>query len=93
LRPFAVKESIKTITFAKLAKKYDIQDIDLLQIDTEGYDKEIFDQIWTAGFRPHIIKLETLYLLHMVILELIGLLSTNGYSCFLQGEDLIAIKQ
>jgi len=92
LKPHAVKESVKTITFAKLVEKYDIKKIDLLQMDTEGYDKEIFDQIWLTGFRPSIIKLEILYLLHMVILELMGLLQANGYSCRLQGEDLVAVR-
>lgn len=92
LKLFAVQEPVTTMTFASLAKKYDITQIDLLQIDTEGYDKEIFDQIWLAGFRPSIIKLETLYLQHMVILELISLLNASGYSSSLQGEDLLAVK-
>jgi FkbM family methyltransferase len=92
LAPYAVQEPIKTITFAALAEKHQITHIDLLQIDTEGYDKVIFDQIWLAGFRPSIIKLETLYLLHMTILELLALLDANGYLCTLQGEDLIAAR-
>ncbi|HSX43299.1 MAG TPA: FkbM family methyltransferase [Candidatus Saccharimonadales bacterium] len=93
LKPYAVQEPVTTMTFPKLVEKHHITNIDLLQIDTEGYDKEIFDQIWTAGFRPGLIKFEILYLQHMVILELIGLLSANGYACSVQGEDLIVVKQ
>ncbi len=92
LKPHAVKELVSTMTFAKLVDKYAIKRIDLLQIDTEGYDKEIFDDIWAAGFRPSIIKLEILYIVHMEILELTQLLTGNGYICFIQGEDLIAVQ-
>jgi FkbM family methyltransferase len=62
LKPHAVKESIRTITFKKLVDKHGIKQIDIFQSDTEGYDKDIFDQLWAAGFRPHIIKLEALYI-------------------------------
>lgn len=90
LKQHAVQQQVQTITFAALAKKHRITTIDLLQIDTEGYDKEIFDQIWAAGFRPSLIKLEILHLTYMVILELQNLLDSNGYTYTIVGGDLVA---
>lgn len=92
LKDHSVTETIKTSTFASLVDKYHITGIDVLQIDAEGYDKEIFDQIWAAGFRPSLIKIEINYLLYVVIRDLKYLLETNGYHCFLQSDDLIAVQ-
>lgn len=92
LNKHIVKEKIATITFQKLAEKYSIKNIDLLQIDTEGYDKQIFDQIWQAGFRPSLIKLEINYMPYKDIKDLRWLLENSGYNCFYQGDDLIAVN-
>jgi FkbM family methyltransferase len=92
LRQHTVQEKIRTMTFAELAEKQKLTQMDLLQIDTEGYDRIIFDQIWAAGFRPVIIKLEALYMQYMEILELQYMLGQEGYICTLQGEDIIAYR-
>lgn len=92
LKPHAVTQTIQTMNFATLVDKHHITGIDLLQIDTEGYDKEIFDQVWAAGFRPSLIKIEVNYLLYVVIRDLRQLLLENSYHCFLQGDDLIAVR-
>jgi FkbM family methyltransferase len=57
LKAFAVTQPVTTTRFESLVKKYQLAAIDILQIDAEGYDKEIFDQIWAANFRPNLIHL------------------------------------
>lgn len=92
LREHMVSEQITTMTFASLAQKHHITHIDLYQSDTEGYDKVIFDQVWQAGFRPSIIKLEINYMYYHVIRDLFHLLGTAGYTCFYEDDDMVAVK-
>ena len=92
LRQHMVMQPITTMTIASLVKKHDITHIDLFQSDTEGYDKVVFDQVWSAGFRPSIIKLEINYMYYHVIRDVFYLLVNTGYTCFYEGDDLVAVK-
>jgi FkbM family methyltransferase len=92
LKEFSVKQSIRTTTFESLARKHSLKQIDILQIDAEGYDKEIFDQVWEANFRPSIIKVEVNYLTYVAIKELKAKLETYNYKCFFERDDLVAAK-
>lgn len=92
LKPHIVKQSIKTMPFKKLVEKHKITDINLVQIDTEGYDKIVFDQIWQAGFRPELIKLEINYLTYKTIKDLRWMFQNNGYAAFYEGDDMIAVN-
>lgn len=92
LKPYAVTEPVKTTRFETLVKKYGITEIDILQIDAEGYDKDIFDQVWEANFRPGIIKLEINYLTSVEIKDLSYFLEANGYQCFTERFDIVAVK-
>ena len=92
LKEHSVTEQIQTSTFATLAKKNKIADIDILQIDAEGFDKVIFDQIWEENFRPGLVKIEVNYLTYVAIKEIKTLLETYGYTCSFERDDLIAIR-
>lgn len=92
LSQHAIAETIATMTFASLASKHNLGHIDIFQSDTEGYDKVIFDQVWQAGFRPSIIKLEINYMYYHVIRSLYYQLTSAGYQCFYQDDDIIAVK-
>lgn len=92
LAAHSITQSVRTTTIDALVTKYNIERIDLLQIDVEGFDKEVFDQVWQAGFRPELIKIEVNYLTYVVIKELRDLLEADGYGCFFQRDDMIATK-
>jgi len=92
LKEYSVTEQIRTTTFATLAKKNRIADIDILQIDAEGFDKIVFDQIWAENFRPKLVKIEVNYLTYVSIKEVKTLLETYGYKCSFERDDLIAVR-
>lgn len=92
LRAYSEQEPIRTTTFETLVNKHNLRKIDILQIDAEGYDKEVFDQVWTANFRPSLIKIEVNYLTYVAIKGLKAMLETHKYNCFFERDDMIAVK-
>ena len=57
-----VVEKVRCITFKQLLDKYQITDIDLLQIDAEGYDFEILKSIDFSTIRPRFVNYERVLL-------------------------------
>jgi FkbM family methyltransferase len=55
---YAEKVDVKCITFENLLKKHKIKKFDILSIDTEGHDYQIFKQIDLKKHRPKLIRLE-----------------------------------
>lgn len=53
-----IDETIKTLTFTALLNKYEINEINILHIDTEGHDYEILKTIDFETIRPDIIIYE-----------------------------------
>lgn len=56
----AVIESVTVdcLTFSELASRHRIERIDVLAVDTEGFDFEILKMAFEAGFRPTLVKYE-----------------------------------
>jgi len=90
---FSVKETVNTISVTDLIKKHNIDWIDLLQIDCEGYDYEIFKEIWSKDFRPTVIKVEKVYFSTEQIKETFDLLTEAGYTSRIIGDDIVAFKE
>lgn len=53
-----IEEVAEGITFQTLIERYNVNNIDLLQIDTEGYDSEIIKMIPFEKNKPKIIHFE-----------------------------------
>jgi len=53
-----LSEEVPCLTFQELIEQQGIQRLDLLQIDTEGYDREILAMVDFERFRPPIIRFE-----------------------------------
>lgn len=49
---------VPCVTFQTLLNKHEINYFDIIQIDAEGHDFEIFDQIDIQKYRPKLIRLE-----------------------------------
>ena len=64
---------------SQLLKKYKIDRINILQIDTEGYDYDIIFSINFKQIRPDIIIFEYLHLTYYQCFALINLLEENDY--------------
>ena len=86
------KLQVNTLTFNDFTTKYNITNIDILVIDTEGYECEILKQIDLSHFTPHVIILE--FHNHSDIDKSIikNILQKYKYNYSLLGPDIIAIK-
>ena len=88
-----VTETVKCVTFESLKQKHDINKIDILQIDAEGYDFNIFQQIWVSGIRPKIICVEVVRMSLGDQKILRETLLGEGYQVKREGDNWIAAKE
>lgn len=88
-----VKELVNCITFNSLMKKYNVEHINILQIDTEGYDYDIIKLIDFDRFRPDMILLEYLHLTYYQYFAAINLLRSRNYSVYRNrgSMDMLAV--
>ena len=79
--PDAVMEAfeVRAVTFEQLLAEHKMSGLDVLQIDTEGYDAEIIRMIPFARLRPTIINFEILNLSKADIEAVYTLLMNEGY--------------
>jgi|SaaInlV_100m_DNA_2_1039680.scaffolds.fasta_scaffold19128_2 FkbM family methyltransferase len=81
------EEEIKTITFDSLVEG--VNQIDLLHIDTEGYDLEIIKSIDFNKITPSMILYEHKHLENPM--EAVDYLKNLGYGCYSMPTDTLAI--
>lgn len=91
LVPMMVKEKIRTMTLKTLVKKHDLQDVNFVQIDTEGYDFKIFMQM-DGLINPDLIKVEIAHITYTNAVYMQYVLEQKGYKVFIDGYDLIAYR-
>ena len=83
---------IDSINFKELIEQYDFQKLDLLVLDTEGYDDVLITNfIQNTDIRPFII-LEWIHIKKNKAEELIELLKDNNYRFLKLNKDLICIQ-
>jgi FkbM family methyltransferase len=93
-RDAPVKEiQVPTIVVSALLAKHQVQSIDLLQIDTEGYDYVIMKMFLETGINPSIIRFEYPLLSRTELQECLAALASRGYQAHKQGVDIIAFKR
>ncbi len=84
------KEKIKCISFKKLLLKHKIKKIDLLHIDTEGYDYEIIKLIPFDHLKPAMILYEHTHLSPLDTKKCLALLKKLNYSIIPMRKDTLA---
>ena len=84
------EQTINGITFDTLVKKYNIKKIDVLQIDTEGYDLIVLEQI-IPRFKPKFIKVEQRHLKRSDKVKMKQLLTKHNYKYKRIGLDYICL--
>jgi FkbM family methyltransferase len=89
-----VAQTVPALSFGELVRQYGVTHIDLLQIDTEGYDFEIVKMANIDEFRPKIVSFEH-GLQHGVMSretfrECTEYLLGRGYHMLIQEYDAIA---
>lgn len=83
---------VPVLTIESLIKKLDAKNIDIITIDTEGYDFEIIKTIDFKFIKPLIILYEHRHLSKQDYRQSIKLFSQNNYSTYSEyGSDTIAV--
>jgi len=85
---------VKCISFHRLIREYDIDEIDLLLIDTEGYDFNILMDIDFERYKPRIIRFEhgvrNEIMTHVQFLTICERLNNYGYQIIAESYDATA---
>lgn len=86
-----MEEKVSAITFSELISKHDLQFVQLIHIDTEGYDYELIKLLDFTKIRPKLLLFEHKHLSHKDYVECLQLLKRVGYRCVYFGSDTMAI--
>ncbi len=84
---------VKGTTLQFLLAKHKIDKVNLLQIDTEGYDFEIIRYAFDAGVFPDIINYEHCWLVPNIRYQCKQMLDRYGYQFLEVGKDTLAVRQ
>lgn len=85
------KIEVETISFKTLLRRYNIKNINLLQIDTEGFDYEIIKMFDFEKYHPKLINYESRHLSDSERIKCEILLESKGYTLFKYKGDTCAI--
>lgn len=88
-----ITEEIQCITLSSLLEKNHVDSINVLLIDTEGYDFEILKQVDYKKNKPQVIIYEYEHLSFKDYKQSLHLLKQNGYKCYKDNLDIIAIQK
>ena len=88
-----VREEVKAITFDELIQRHHITTLDLILIDTEGYDLNILKMIDFSRFRPKLVIYEHKHLSADDKTTASSLLKSNGYAIHSAGENNAAVRR
>lgn len=93
---YIIEEKVKCISLDDLIQIHQIQHLDLLQIDTEGYDSEIILNIDFNKMKPSIINFEY-YIPQTMTKEtfnqVLKVLKENGYEIWQETNDITAYQR
>ncbi len=91
-----VKETVPAVTFDELLEQNGVKAFDLLQIDTEGYDREILAMVDLQKHRPAIIRFEhglpDCIMTVAQFKECTGRLMDHGYLIVTEPYDAVAYQ-
>jgi len=85
--------TVQTKSPKTLLKEYEVEKIDFLQIDTEGFDYEIIKLFFLSGVFPNIINYENINLSGEDRTECKNYLFTNGYKYLDVGIDVLVLHE
>ena len=91
-----ISEAVQCISLDQLIRENDLSSIDLLQIDTEGYDYEIISAIDFSLVKPKLIHFEhglpKNIMSRQNLDKLRDLLHSNGYELWMKEWDALAYR-
>jgi FkbM family methyltransferase len=84
---------VPCITFETLMLKHNISKFDILQIDAEGHDYEIFQQIDLDKYKPKILHIEWMHLSNEEKRCMIDIFNAHDYLYEITGQDVNAMSR
>ena len=84
---------VRAMPLMKVVEKSKFKIIDLLQIDTDGFDYEVLKMFDFQLFKPILVQFEYIHLSKEDYENSLRLLSKNGYITIKKKNDIIAIKK
>lgn len=90
---YITEELVECISAETLIKKYSLEMIDWLQIDTEGFDFEIIKMFNIDITRPEVIVYENLHFTPSLQDECLNYLAGKGYLCRNFGPNTLAMRK
>jgi FkbM family methyltransferase len=93
LNDIVSEETVKALTFNDFVRKYSVEKIDVLQIDTEGYDWKILQQIDLYKWNIGLIQIEIINLMPCDRSRVFSYLGAAGYLLNYDGMDVTAVRR
>jgi FkbM family methyltransferase len=90
IRPFLETLQVAVKPLGKILENHQIKTIDLLQVDTEGYDFVVLQSLDFGTHRPRVIFVEHKHLSDQDRRAMLRILVTNGYTVRDCGGDFFA---
>ncbi len=87
-----VTTAVPALTFDSLCAKHGVDAVDLLLVDTEGYDHEILRSIDFANHRPRLVIYEHFHLAAAERAECRTELERQGYEAIEEGLDTFCLR-
>jgi len=87
------EELIPAMHLMKVIKNYNINSVDLLQIDTEGFDSEVIKMFDFTSLQPALIQYEHVHISKKERLDTQSSISAYGYYLIEKKNDTIAIRK
>jgi FkbM family methyltransferase len=84
-------QPVSCVPLRSLLDKHSLPRVDVLQIDTEGFDYQVFKQFDFSAYRPAIVNIEVVNLKPEELKALQGDLAGLGYIYFQYEMDLMAL--
>ena len=92
LEPYIISQEVRGITLGQLFEKHAIGKIDILHIDTEGYDYKVLSQLDLSRHEPSVILFEYKHLAEGEREKSIQMLASK-YELYDLGSDFLAVNR
>jgi FkbM family methyltransferase len=87
-----VRQDVPTLTFDSLCRRHGLEHVDLLVVDTEGYDWEIIRRVDLGAWRPELIVYEHFHLSPGDRAACAEHLRAHGYRTLEEGFDTMCLR-
>lgn len=85
-------EQVRALTWDSLCRRHGLTDVDLIQVDAEGYDYELLRRLPFERLKPLLLMYEHRHLTHEDRQACASLLQAQGYDLVEQRYDTLALR-